>query len=152
MDPFASLFPFSPHWPVRQICRGHGGMPAVTFGRAAARKYSALAGNISPSVDALPKSKLWLIPLPVRGGFTIPPWPSCVGLYQQAAEGVATRHKTKCSFCTKKQGMGLYKSMIYFPLSSLNSYYIQPRIVFIENGYLRKHFEAEAWPDALNVF
>lgn len=34
--PLPPLFPFSPHWPVRQICRGHGGVPAVTFGRAAA--------------------------------------------------------------------------------------------------------------------
>lgn len=60
--------------------------------------------------------------------------------------------KQKNSFCTKKQGMGLHKSVIYIPLSTLNSYYLQPRIVFTEKECLRKHYEAEAWSDVLNVF
>lgn len=84
---FPPLFPFSPHWPVRQICRGHSALPAVSFERAVALNYSALAGNVSVSINGLPKSKL------CGCYFAITPITSFVGWYQHGAAGMATHPK-----------------------------------------------------------
>lgn len=133
----------------QQICRGHGGVPAVTFGRAAAHNYSALAGNISPSVDAYQKANSVADTFACQRLFYLPTFAIMCR--------VVSAGSRRCSNTPQKAAPAPgNREWGYINLSStflsLALTLTKLRIFFIEEGCLRKGFEAEAWSDVLNVF
>lgn len=125
--PLPSLFPFSPHWPVRQICRGHSGLPVVNFERAAALTNSALAGNVSKYQCLAENQTLWLLlPHALWTFFSIREAILQLYLYDNLYGGITEEQQTwqetpKGSSCIRKPGMELYKSLVWVALASLNS-------------------------------